>query len=366
MKQKSKITVLISPLDWGLGHATRLIPIITHFLQADCKVIIATDGAQESLLKLEFPNLTFVTLPGYNISYAKHKRNFAVKIVWQLPKILKAIQQEKIWLKNFVRHTPVDIVIADNRYGLYHTKLTSVFITHQLTIKAPFSLVQRLIQKWHYKFIEKYSLCWVPDERGPSNLSGILGHPKVLPHLPVTYLGGISRFQKKTGTQYKYNLLIIISGPEPQRTLFEEKIWEQLQSYMGDALLIRGLPGTRNKIAALPNIVVENHLPATQLAAAFAASEYIISRSGYTTVMDICKLSKKSILVPTPGQTEQEYLALHLQQQGWCLSVAQNRFNLTEVLQQARAFPYKMPELPMDAYKEVITDFITQETAGKV
>ncbi|MDB5247658.1 MAG: glycosyltransferase [Segetibacter sp.] len=363
--EKQKFTVLVAPLDWGLGHATRCIPLIKHLLQLGCKIIIATEGKQEKLLKTEFPSLLFVKLPGYGITYTTNKRFFSIKIIAQLPKILKAVKNERKWLNDFLDNNKVEAIISDNRYGLYRSDLPSVFITHQLLIKGPFAFAERIMQKINYSMIRKFSECWVPDEKGNINLAGALSHPRLLPKLPVHFIGGISRLELQEDVQKKYDVLIVISGPEPQRTLLEHKVLKEIEKFTGKILLVRGLPGDLEELASTNQVTIINHLPAKKLEDAFNASEFIISRSGYTTVMDICKLQKKSVLIPTPGQTEQEYLAKHLQEQGWCLSVRQENFSLHEMLERARSFQYKIPKLNMEEYKAVLTGFVNNRISSK-
>ncbi|MBA2760795.1 MAG: hypothetical protein H0U39_02325 [Segetibacter sp.] len=232
MENKFNSTILVAPLDWGLGHATRCIPLIRHLQLLDCVVIIAAERAQENLLKQEFPLLEFVYLPGYRIKYTRNKYFFLSTIILQLPKIYSAIRKEKKWLNNFINERPVDAVISDNRYGLSHAKVRSVFITHQLMVKAPFALVEKIIQKLNYKFLSKFSECWIPDEEGKVNFAGRLSHPKTLPSKSVTYLGGLSRFERKE-VPVKYDLLIVLSGPEPQRTIFENIMLSEVEMFRG-------------------------------------------------------------------------------------------------------------------------------------
>ena len=356
--KKFNTTVLVAPLDWGLGHATRCVPVIHHLLLLNCKVIIAAEGPQEKLLKSEFPALPFVHLPGYRIRYANSERFFTFQIVMQLPKLLFKIKMEKNWLKSFLKFNAVDAVISDNRYGLHHPTIKSVFITHQLRIKAPFAFAEKFIQKINYRYIKKFSECWVPDEEKGINLAGSLSHPATLPKTPVFYIGGISRFEKQKNAQKNYDVLIVLSGPESQRTLLENKLLAELKTFEGKALLVRGLPGNETVLKTQNDVIIKNHLPAKELERAFHESEYIISRCGYTTVMDICKLKKKSILIPTPGQTEQQYLAKHLEKQGWCLAASQEDFSLKVLLEKAQKFNYRLPDLDMELYKKIITNFV--------
>jgi UDP-N-acetylglucosamine transferase subunit ALG13 len=355
---KIDITILVAPLDWGLGHATRSIPIITYLLQSGCKVIIAAEGAQEILLKTEFPDLTFVHLQGYRIKYASDKRFFSLKIISQLPKIARAIKNENKWIADFISRNRVDAIISDNRYGIYHPSIPSVFVTHQLRIKAPFLILEKVLQQVNYLLISRFKSCWVPDQGGKVNLAGQLSHPHTLPKIGVEYLGGLSRLEKKIGLEKEYDLLVILSGPEPQRSLLESKMMKELASCKGTVLLVRGLPGNDEKRPAAKNITIRNHLTANELAIAFCTSELIISRSGYTTVMDILKLHKKAVLIPTPGQTEQEYLAQHLEQQGWCINITQQEFSLEVLLQRIQSFEYKLPQLDLENYKNVVDGFL--------
>lgn len=355
---KINIKILVAPLDWGLGHATRCIPLIAELLKLGCKVIIAAEGVQENLLKQEFPDLVFVHLPGYRIKYSSTERFFSLKIILQLPKIFRVIRKEKRWLKRFITHTPVDAVISDNRYGFQRAGIPCVFITHQLLIKAPFALAESILQQLNYSLIQKFTACWVPDEKGQVNFGGELSHPKYLPKLPVQYLGGLSRLRKQADYDTKYDLLVILSGPEPQRTLLEKKMLAELDTFSGAVLFVRGLPRHEKLPTVRGNVTVKNHLASKELEAAFSSSDLIISRSGYTTLMDICKLQKRSILIPTPGQTEQEYLAKHFEQQGWAVSVSQQDFSLQKLLDWAERFEYKLPQLEMLSYKAVVEDFV--------
>ena len=340
LKQNTK--VLVAPLDWGLGHATRCIPIIKGLLSHGYEVFLAGEGAQSILLKAEFPQLTLIPLKGYRVSYSNHKRGMALKLLWQLPKIWRAIQFENRWLHKQVALHHFNIIISDNRYGLHHPSVKSIFITHQLTIKAPFRVAEKWLQHIQYRLIRSFNTCWVPDIPGLNNAAGILSHPAILPPVPVTYIGWLSRFEpKKLPVIYRY--CIVLSGPEPQRTQLENKLLTQLTGITDSVLFIRGLPGAANLPATPPNIICKNHLPQEALEMALLQSEWIISRTGYTTVMEILCLQKKAILIPTPGQTEQEYLAERLGLQNWAYSVLQERFEWEKATREAADFEYLWP-----------------------
>ena len=339
-----KPRILVAPLDWGLGHATRCIPIIQELLKQGAEVWLAGEGAQEQLLRLEFPEIPFLQLQGYRVKYASTRSGVIRKIIAQSPRFLKAVRREHEWLKKTVKENNIDAVISDNRYGLYHSEIPCIFITHQLTIKSPLGKwSERLLQKGNYKYINQFTECWVPDLPGNNNLAGDLSHPAIMPNVPVKYIGWLSRLKKKQTEEKSDHLLIILSGPEPQRSLFENIIIRDIAHYEGSATIVRGLPGTHSLLPSTNSIRIYNHLPAKQLNEEMEMAEFIISRSGYSTVMDIAALEKKSILVPTPGQTEQEYLAGYYMKKDIALAASQQFFSLPAEVQKARLFPYRLP-----------------------
>lgn len=353
-----KPRILIAPLDWGLGHATRCIPIIFTLIQQNCMVIVAAEGQIKTLLQKEFPALQFIELRGYRIQYSRYKYWMPVKLLLQLPKILYRINTENRWLKKAVKENSIHAIISDNRMGLFHKKIPSVYLTHQLKIKTGNRLTENIAQKIHYHYINKFRNCWVPDTEGGLSLAGTLSHPEILPKVPVTYLGPLSRFNQ-SDIESKYDLCIILSGPEPQRTIFEKMILEDLHEVTGNIFLVRGLP---NEIT-LPelntsSIKIKNHLSAEDLNRVILQSKMILSRCGYSTVMDLVALQKKAILVPTPGQTEQEYLGRYLQEQKLFYTVDQHNFSLPEALKIASAFQFNTSAVNVQDYKNVVGNFV--------
>ena len=355
----NKLRVLIAPLDWGLGHATRCIPIIFKLLQQNCEVLIAAEGSGKILLQKEFPGLIFIELKGYRMHYSRTKFWMPVKLIVQLPKLIYSIYAEKRWLKKAVCEYKIDAVIADNRLGLSHTKIPCVYITHQLHIKTGGRFTESISKKIHYHFINKYTVCWVPDAAGEINLAGQLSHPLVLPNVPVVYIGPLSRFEK-IDTAIKYDLCVILSGPEPQRSIFEKIILTGLKKFKGSVFMLRGLPGNSPTIKSNSNTLqIQNHLSAPELNLVLQQSKIIICRSGYTTIMDLVKLQKKAILVPTPGQTEQEYLANYLQEQNLFYRVQQKYFSVSDALKKAAGFSFKEAVVQQNNYEKAIEDFVS-------
>lgn len=335
-----KYTILVAPLDWGLGHATRCIPIIRGLLNNGHNVVIAAERTQLILLKQEFPTIKYVELRGYRVQYSKSNIFFSLKLIVQIPRIIKTIFIENKWLKQIVEDEKIDLVIADNRYGLYHKTIPCIFITHQLNIKAPFKWLEQLIQSINYKYINRYTVCWVPDIETVPNVGGVLSHPTIMPTIPVQYINLLSRFEIKLSEQ-KYDLCILLSGPEPQRTSLEEKILQSIGAINTRILLIRGKPESDEVLSVPCNVTVVNHLNTNLLGEAIQQSEFIICRSGYTTVMELLALKKKMILIPTPSQTEQEYLAKHLMQLELAITAPQANIDLIKLIQQAKEFDFK-------------------------
>ncbi|TPN87510.1 glycosyltransferase [Aquimarina algicola] len=323
MKKK----ILIAPLNWGLGHATRCIPIINALLHEGLEPVIASDGVALALLRKEFPELETKSLPSYNIEYSKKASNFKLKMLLNSPKIAHAITAERKAVKKLMEEDEYCGIISDNRMGVRHKKIPSVFITHQLTVLS--GKTTSISTKLHNKYIKKFDVCWVPDMADDPNLSGELGHPKKST-IPVTYLGPLSRFEYQIVPK-KYDIMVLLSGPEPQRTLLEQKLFQEFEQSDKRIVFVRGLIEDNHKTYVKNNITVHNYLTGKALEETINSSNLIISRSGYTTVMDLAKLKKKAFFIPTPGQFEQEYLAERLTINKLVPSCDQNEFTLTKL-----------------------------------
>jgi uncharacterized protein (TIGR00661 family) len=337
-----KPRILVAPLDWGLGHATRCIPVIRTLLHHRCTVFLAGDDRSGSLLLSEFPGLPFIPLKGYDIRYSRNRLTLPFVLGTQIPKILSIIKYEKERLEELVKEHALDAVISDNRYGLCPASIPSVFITHQLLIKTPFGQqADRHLQRLNYSYINRFTECWVPDNKHDHPLAGQLSHPSLMPATPVKYIGPLSRFSPSDNHEEKH-LLVLLSGPEPQRTILENLLLEQLETYQRPVVLARGMPGDTSVLNVPPHVTVHHHLPAEALKEKIAQASFVIARCGYSTVMDLAALNKKSILIPTPGQTEQEYLATHLSGQRFALCIDQHKFKLNAALSLAGSFPYNI------------------------
>lgn len=325
LNQQQKI--LVAPLHWGLGHATRCIPIIEALLKSEFKVMLASDGAALSLLKQEFPQLEAIELPSYNITYPKKGHFFKLKLFLKIPHIKKTIASEKKIIQQLVASGKIHGVVSDNRPGIRNEKIPSVFITHQLNVLS--GITSYFSSKAQQKIIRKFDECWVPDIEGPNNLSGTLGHLKNST-LPIKYIGLLSRM-KKENIPIEYDILCLLSGPEPQRSMLEQKLLSTLKKSDKKILLVRGVVEEKVREEQWGNITVINYLKTEALQFAINRSELIISRSGYTTIMDLAAMDKKTFFIPTPGQYEQEYLAKRLTVDGMVPSCKQADFSIKKL-----------------------------------
>lgn len=322
--------ILVAPLNWGLGHATRCIPIIRALQENNYNPILASDGIALDLLRKEFPYLQTLELPSYQIEYAKNGKNFKWKLLQNCPKMIEAVLEEKKTIKKWIKKHQIEGIISDNRLGVYSPKVPSVFITHQLNVMT--GNTTWITSKLHQYIIRKYAECWVPDFEETPNLSGKLGHIKKA-NFEIKYIGPLSRINKKETTK-QYDLMIILSGPEPQRGLLEEKLKEEILHYKGKVVFIKGIIEKEQKKEEIDQVCYYNFMNSRQLEKTFNESEIILCRSGYTTIMDLAKLEKKAFFIPTPGQYEQEYLAKKMKEEGLVPYAEQNKFrieNLAEI-----------------------------------
>lgn len=323
----NKKTILIAPLNWGLGHACRCIPIINALLEQQYKPILATDGAALALLKKEFPTLEILELPSYQIEYSEKGENLKWQLLKNSLKTVKAIQQEKKIIKNWIEKYNINGIISDNRHGVFSNKVPSVYITHQLNVLS--GNTTWLTSKIHQNIIKKYTECWVPDSKNTPNLTGELGHLEKA-NLNLKYIGPLSRLQKKE-IDKKYDLMVLLSGPEPQRGILEEKLKIEILNFSGQTIFIKGVVEKNQIKEQVDNVTYYNFMSSIELEQAFNESEMVLCRSGYTTVMDLVKLRKKAFFIPTPGQYEQEYLAEKYKAEGLAPYAIQDDFTMENI-----------------------------------
>lgn len=322
--------ILVAPLNWGLGHATRCIPIIQDLEKMGASVLLASDGAALELLKAEFPHLPAFTLPSYRIRYGSG--NMTLNIGKRLPRILFAIRTEQWETKRLVKKYGIHGIISDNRYGCFTADTQNVLLTHQLHLRIPNKILQWTANQILRVALRKFDTVWTPDVPSYPGLAGDLSHGTA-PHLNVQYLGILSRmvyFEQ----EIEYDLAIVLSGPEPQRTLLEQRLIEQCLAIPLKIIVIRGKTHSKEHYYAADHVELVSYLTSKELNKVLLASKWIVCRSGYSSIMDLVILRKKALLIPTPGQTEQEYLATELAAQGIFLVQNQEHLDLESAIGQ--------------------------------
>lgn len=319
--------ILVAPLNWGLGHATRCIPIIKALENSGYTPVLASDGVALEMLKKEFPHLQALELPSYHIEYAKKGAFFKWKLFWNSPRMVKAIRNERCQVKKWAEEYQFIGIISDNRLGVNSKKIPSVIITHQLNVLT--GNTTWLTSMLHQNIIRKFDECWVPDVADRPNLTGKLGHLES-PDLRIKYIGPLSRLHKKN-LPVQYELMVILSGPEPQRGLLEDKLKLQLADYPQKTIFIKGKVEAEQTREESGNVTYYNFMNSAQLEQTFNESAMVLCRSGYTTIMDLAQLGKKAFFIPTPGQYEQEYLARKLKKEGMVPYANQDDFTLSQL-----------------------------------
>jgi uncharacterized protein (TIGR00661 family) len=332
---QARKTVLITPLNWGLGHATRMVPVIEHLLNKKANVLIAADKRPYEFLKQRFPETEFIRFPGFEPHYSNDSM-MALRMAWSFPKLWHQSRQAHRFLQKTIKKHEVDIIISDNRYESYSKCTYNIFITHQLHVQT--SGLQKLFKPFIKilinSFIKKYDELWIPDfEDADKNLSGKLSHLKKYPLKKYHFAGPFSRFHSKNGSSSaeKIDLLVILSGPEPQRSILEKLISKQALKSGLKTSILQSKPEENTDIQN-ENIRIISHVGDTQMAEMIQSASIIVSRPGYSTIMDLCVFGKKAIFIPTPGQTEQEYLAKKMKALGYCYFESQKSFDLNNAL----------------------------------
>lgn len=343
--------VFIAVLNWGLGHASRSIPVIEKVIDTGADVVIASNGITKIFLGERFPHVNILEIPDKEISY--HKTGAGVGLLKRSFQQKKINERQTEWMDENVKGLGITHIISDNLYGVFHPALPSAIITHQIGILSPF--FKSRFDKYLADWLSKFDSVWIPDLPGENSLAG-----KMLENEFYTgkreFLGPISRFPKGEQTEKDIDNLVILSGPEPQRTFLETKLLKKLGKIPGDHVLVRG----RIKGAALErtgNIRTYAFLHEKELGNLIQRAKLVICRSGYTSILDLVRLGAKALLIPTPQQPEQKYLAQRMDEKRWF------RYVLQKDLKKKDLDPdYVRTPLPTSEFEprlnQVIDDFL--------
>ncbi|MCB9308062.1 MAG: glycosyltransferase [Lewinellaceae bacterium] len=326
--------ILVAPLNWGLGHASRCIPLISALETMGAEVILASDGVALNLLKAEFPHLKAVSLPSYRIRY--DTSNMVLNIAKQMPRITYAVRAEQWVTDRLAREFGLHGIISDNRYGCFSRLTSNVLLTHQLYPKVRNRMLEWTAHRVLGRAFSKFQEIWVPDVANEPSLSDELSHGSRAVHPNIQYVGPLSRLHRRDIEQ-EYDVVIVLSGPEPQRTYLEQRLLEQAMLLPQKFIIVQGKTHAKEHHFAAENIEMVSYLTSKELNDVLLAGEVMICRSGYSSIMDLAALGKKAILIPTPGQTEQEYLADLFARQGIFLVQRQEEIDLENGLEQMSA-----------------------------
>lgn len=308
-----KPRILLAALNWGLGHATRCIPLILALEEHGFEVVLASDGAARQLWIEEFPHLRVFELPAYHISYAAKRGHFKRHLIGQIPRMFRAVQSEQKTVAVWHRVNPFVGIISDNRPGVWLKGVPTVYLTHQLRVLS--GSTTWLSTFIHRVYMKRFDAWWVPDVAETPNLSGVMGH--IGAHSKTNYLGPISRLNRMEAHLLLYDVLVLLSGPEPARTQLEKTLLPMAVRSSQRILFVRGVIGTTANRVWEKNVEIVDYLTSTAIGEAINQSRMVLSRSGYSTVMDLAAIGcKQCFFIPTPGQYEQEYLAEKLHSDG--------------------------------------------------
>lgn len=327
---------LVAPLDWGLGHATRCIPVVREFLSRGWSVDLAVAGnSMAALYRGEFPELLQVPVPEYSIRYPSRGFEMPFWILKNYLRIAEVIRRENAVAESLVREREYDVLLSDNRFGFHSRKAFCIYMTHQRRIlfPDPFSALENVGVAWHRKRMRAFDAVWVPDVPDVPGLSGRLSHGL---RGDVKFVGPLSRFSKFVDValpeKKRFRFVALLSGPEPMRSQFEKAVLSALEKIPGEHAVIRGLPGCSDVVRTPPNVTLYNHLESADLARTVLSAETVVSRPGYSTVMDMAVLGARCVFVPTPGQTEQVYLGRSLASAGLAGLLFQGRLSPQSLL----------------------------------
>ena len=344
--------ILFGVFDWGLGHATRDTPIIKELLKKNEVHIIST-GRALKILKDNFKTkCKYYDVPSLYPIYTKTKTNiFQIDFALAIPNIIKSLKSAREKSKDII-NKGFDIVISDCRYDVYDTPKNSYLINHQLRFKTILG-AERLTEKWLANRMEKYKYVLVPDFP-KKNLTGRLSHElRYFPKNKVKYLGILSHI-KKSNLKQDIDYFFSLSGPERTRIELEKNILFQIDKLKGKIVIAGGNPDVESKEIS-KNIEFHSFLNKNEQEKFMNRAKFLIIRSGYTTLMEIVELDKKALLIPSPGQTEQEYLADYYEEQGYFHHVHQNKLNLKEDIKISSKFKgFKAPWKTEESIKKFI------------
>ncbi|MEM0150374.1 MAG: glycosyltransferase [Thermoplasmata archaeon] len=311
----------------GLGHASRSLPLIKKLISEGNDLTIIAHGRSLEFFKRTLSDIRTIELPDYPIEYTNSRSSFIPKLIMKSPAIISSLFEEHEEFEKLQRKENFSLIISDNRYGIFKVGVPSFLLTHQLRILNPYRIkFFETLSMYYNGYVGKYFTGILVPDFEQNSLTGELSHSlKFIDVNKIHYVGPISEYKKKDLAK-DIDLLAVISGPEPQRTIFENKVIQELKNFDGKYFAVLGRPEIK-----MENENIVSFVSTEKLNELFNRSKLILSRSGYSTIMDLFYTGGKPIFVPTPGQPEQEYLADYISLKEISVSINQENFNLSSI-----------------------------------
>lgn len=311
-----KRRILISPLNWGLGHATRLLPVIYALQKKGHECLIAGEEPAITVIKEVFPGLKYIPIKGFKVRLSSSNKQ-VLKLLFQFPAFIHSIFRDRITVQRLVKRYQIDLIISDNRYGFRNRSIPSILITHQTNPETGWFMswtkpIVNLTLRW---WVSRFNACWIPDINASPSISGRLSQKQL--NTSTFFTGILSRLSVIDKTKFNNNIktpdiLVILSGPEPQRSQFESLIIKRFINSRHKVLVLQAQPNKTPLATPKGSVTLLPHCDASTYFRLLTGSKQIICRPGYSTLMDLFYINRKAILIPTPGQYEQLYLARHM------------------------------------------------------
>ncbi len=318
-----------------MGHATR-VSVLVDLLSRDNEILVIAQGRGYYFLKQRFPHLRIIKPSRLELRYSRSKLFFNFLLVFIAGKLIINCLLDRLLLQRLIKEFNPGLIISDNRFCFWSRRVRSVYLTHQLQVEVPRALrfFSGLVQKLNRYFIRKYDMVLVPDvKKGDASLAGSLSHPLQVPD-NVRYIGLLSRFYGISCiASHEYQVVAVVSGPEPARTRLVNILRRQLSEIKFKSLIVSGKPEA-DIAEACDNVTVVSHLEDKDFCRYISGARFIIVRAGYSSLMDMVALGRSAIIIPTPGQTEQEYLARYLHGKNYFYAIDEDKVNLKEQLLQ--------------------------------
>ncbi len=328
--------IIYSLCSWGLGHATRSLPIIRKLIKENHNLTIISSDRSLQLLKKELgPNITYLDIPDYPMLVSENTRQFIAKSMVYWPYFIKRMEDGLQQLQRILRQTSCDRIISDGRYDMYSKSIPSFFISHQMRIMNPLriQLFEWGSETFNKFFFKRFKEVIIPDFK-ENGLSGDLSHNlKKINENKLHYVGILSDFSYRD-LEKDVDYFISLSGPEPQRSILEGRIIDQIDVLQGKIVMSLGKT-EETEVPEQKNIQTYTYLSKDEREELLNRSKLVISRSGYSTIMDLAVIGSKALMIPTPGQIEQEYLAQHLKKTNTCHTTTQDILNLKKDTEKA-------------------------------